>query len=193
MKEFEQLISCILKMVDFSPDDISLFTRNMLLRQCRKGSYLLEESKIASAIFFINKGITRNLSILPDGTEFTQYFSLENTFITEYASFLNRAPAIYSIQCIENCEIVEIPKMSIEQGYIHIREGNKLGRLIAENYFTQFVKNAYERQTKTLMQQYETLDVYFPGIHRRVPQHMIASYLGITPVHLSRLKSKSRR
>jgi len=180
MKEFEQLISCILKMVDFSPDDISLFTRNMLLRQCRKGSYLLEESKIASAIFFINKGITRNLSILPDGTEFTQYFSLENTFITEYASFLNRAPAIYSIQCIE-------------QGYIHIREGNKLGRLIAENYFTQFVKNAYERQTKTLMQQYETLDVYFPGIHRRVPQHMIASYLGITPVHLSRLKSKSRR
>ena len=168
------------------------FTKKMEVRKFKKGSFLLKENQIANYIYFLNKGLTRNLVLLPDGTENTQFFSLENTFITEYASFLNRAPALYGIQCIENTEAIMIPKESIEEGYQQIREGNKLGRLIAESYFVRFVRNAHDRQTKSILQQYEELEKDFPGIHQRVPQHMIASYLGITPVHLSRIKSQGR-
>lgn len=133
MKEFDQLIGYLLMMVYFSEEEIKLFTKNMRVKKYKKSTFLLEEGKIANAIYFINKGITRNLSIKSDGKEFTQYFSLENTFITEYASFLNKTTAIYSIQCVEDCEI---PTEYIQDGYLHIKEGDKFGRLVAEDYFT---------------------------------------------------------
>lgn len=187
------LMKFIGQLIDFSKEEADFFTQHISIKQYGKGSFLLHENKIAQCIFFINEGITRNLVTTPDGVEHTQYFSQENTFITEYASFLHGTPAIYGIQCIEPCEVAIIPKQSIELGYLHIKEGNKLGRLIAEAYFVQFVRNAHERQTKTVIQQYEDLEKRFPRIHQRVPQHMVASFLGVTPVHLSRLKAQYKR
>ena len=70
-----------------------------------------------------------------------------------------------------------------------MENGNKLGRLIAEFYFIYQdarINNAYIRTPK---ERYDLITDVFPGIHQRVPQHMIASYLGITPIHLSRLKN----
>jgi hypothetical protein len=66
-----------------------------------------------------------------------------------------------------------------------------LGRLIAEHYFVMLTKFNYESQIKDPLQIYSELEKKFPNIHQRIPQHMIASYLGISSVHLSRLKSES--
>ena len=89
---------------------------------------------------------------------------------------------------IEETEVVVLPRSAIEWGYKHLTEGQKMGRLIAEYYFIyqdDRIKNLYARTPK---QRYDSITEVFPNIHNRVPQHMIASYLGITPVHLSRLK-----
>ncbi|HMP92016.1 MAG TPA: hypothetical protein PKD90_04040, partial [Phnomibacter sp.] len=85
---------------------------------------------------------------------------------------------------------IVLPRSAIDWGYAHLAQGQKLGRLIAEYYFIyqdNRIKNLY---TRTPRQRYDAMSDIFPNIHNRVPQHMIASYLGITPVHLSRLKRK---
>ena len=191
MDDFFQLKNYISKIVDFSTDEMNAFTSKMKICTYKKNTFILEEGKLAKSIFFINKGLTRNVSIKKDGSEASLFFSLENTFVTEYASFLQNTPAIYGIQCIEESEIIEIPKESIEQAYIHIKDGNKLGRLIAEHYFVMLTKFNYESQIKDPLQIYSELEKKFQNIHQRIPQHMIASYLGISSVHLSRLKSES--
>ena len=74
-----------------------------------------------------------------------------------------------------------------------MQEGNKLGRLIAEYYFVyqdNRIKNMIALSPK---ERYDSITEVFPDIHNRIPQHMIASYLGITPVHLSRLKKGEKR
>lgn len=84
--------------------------------------------------------------------------------------------------------MVILPRSAIEWGYEHMAEGQKMGRLIAEFYFLyqdERIRNLYSRTPK---QRYDSISDVFPDIHNRVPQHMIASYLGITAVHLSRLK-----
>jgi hypothetical protein len=89
---------------------------------------------------------------------------------------------------LEETEIVILPRSTIEKGYKNLSEGQKMGRLIAEYYFIyqdNRIKNSYIRTPK---QRYDSITEIFPNIHNRVPQHMIASYLGITPIHLSRLK-----
>jgi hypothetical protein len=84
--------------------------------------------------------------------------------------------------------VVVLPRPAIEWGYENLAEGQKMGRLIAEYYFIyqdERIKNMYIRTPK---QRYDNITEVFPNIHNRAPQHMIASYLGVTPVHLSRLK-----
>jgi signal-transduction protein with cAMP-binding, CBS, and nucleotidyltransferase domain len=139
-------------------------------------------------IFFINKGIIRVIVSDNDGVEHTIHFALENQFIADYSSFMLRQPSLYTLQALEETEVVVMPRSIIEWGYQNLKQGDRLGRLIAEFYFIyqdNRIKNMYARTPK---ERYDTITEVFPNIHNRVPQHMIASYLGITPVHLSRLK-----
>jgi hypothetical protein len=92
------------------------------------------------------------------------------------------------MQALEPLEVVVMPRAAIEWGYENLTQGEKLGRLIAEFYFIyqdNRIKNGYALSPKM---RYDHITDVFPNIHNRAPQHMIASYLGITPVHLSRLK-----
>lgn len=176
---------------------ISDFELRGLLDTCAVRSYGRREvmaaaGRVCNEIFFINKGITRNLITDNDGVEHTTHFSLENQFIADYASFLMQSPATYSIQALEDTEVVVLPRKAIEWGYANLEEGQKLGRLIAEFYFIYLddrVKSLYQRVPT---ERYAHITEIFPNIHNRVPQHMIASYLGITSIHLSRLKKAAR-
>ncbi len=120
--------------------------------------------------------------------EHTIHFALENQFIADYSNFIQKLPSFYSLQALEETEVVVLPRATIDWGYEHLQAGQKMGRLIAEYYFIyqdDRIKNTYIRTPK---QRYDSITEVFPNIHNRVPQHMIASYLGITPIHLSRLK-----
>jgi CRP-like cAMP-binding protein len=139
-------------------------------------------------IFFINKGIFRVIVSDNDGVEHSILFALENQFIADYSSFIQQQPSLYTLQALEETEVIVMPRSAVDWGYKNLKEGDKLGRLIAEFYFIyqdNRIKNLYARSAK---ERYDTITEVFPNIHNRVPQHMIASYLGITPVHLSRLK-----
>jgi hypothetical protein len=105
---------------------------------------------------------------------------------------MQKQPSFYTLQALEETQVVVLPRSAIEWGYKNLQEGEKMGRLIAEYYFIyqdNRIKNTFSRMPK---QRYDSITEVFPNIHNRVPQHMIASYLGITPVHLSRLKKASR-
>lgn len=97
-------------------------------------------------------------------------------------------PGVYTLQALETSELISIPRSAIDWGYKHLKDGNKMGRLIAEFYFMYQDDRINTRYTQTPKERYLLIDSIFPNIHQRVPQHMIASYLGITPIHLSRLK-----
>ncbi|MCB0847724.1 MAG: Crp/Fnr family transcriptional regulator, partial [Bacteroidetes bacterium] len=83
-----------------------------------------------------------------------------------------------------------LPRSSIEWGYQNLTQGDKLGRLIAEFYFIYQDNRINNRYIRSPRERYDSITEIFPNIHNRAPQHMIASYLGITPVHLSRLKKE---
>lgn len=127
------------------------------------------------------------------GTEHTIHFALENQFIADYSSFILKQTSLYTLQALEDLNVVVLPREAIDWGYQNMEQGDKLGRLIAEYYFIyqdNRIKNSYARTPK---ERYDTIDHVFPNIHNRVPQHMIASYLGVSPVHLSRLKSAAMK
>jgi len=91
---------------------------------------------------------------------------------------------------MENTEVIVMPRKATEWGYANMQEGEKLGRLIAEYYFVYLDTRIQHLYTLSPIERYSLMNKIFPNIHNRVPQHMIASYLGITPIHLSRIKKQ---
>lgn len=176
------------QMINVSEDELNQFLSGAITKTFKRQEIISRPNTIPNEIFFIIKGIIRVLISDNNGTEHTIHFALENQFIADYSNFIQQQPSIYSLQTLEETQVVVLPRLTIEWGYQNLIEGQKMGRLIAEYYFIyqdDRIKNNYVRTPK---QRYDSITEVFPNIHNRVPQHMIASYLGITPIHLSRLK-----
>ena len=184
----EKIRQVIKQMIDVSEDELNDFLSQAITKTFKRQETVSRPNAIPNEIFFINKGLIRVLITDNDGTEHTTHFALENQFISDYSNFMQKQPSYYTLQAVEETQLEVLPRSAIEWGYRNLKEGQKMGRLIAEFYFIyqdERIKNMYARTPK---QRYDSITDVFPNIHNRVPQHMIASYLGVTPVHLSRLK-----
>ena len=175
-------------MILLSEDEADVFMGMCYRRTFKKKDILSEDKKIIDEVYFVEKGIIRVKIIDLDGNENTIHFAIENQFIADYRAFLTKEKSRYQLEAMENTEVIVLPRKAIEWGYKHLKEGQKLGRLIAEYYFTYLDRRIEHLYTLSPIQRYELMNQIFPNIHNRVPQHMIASYLGITPIHLSRIK-----
>jgi CRP-like cAMP-binding protein len=184
----DQMKQVVRSMVNVSDVEFDLFLKYCRHHVFKRNEIISEPGLIPEAVYFINNGIIRVMIVDNEGNEHTIHLALENQFIADYSGFILQQPALYSLQALEETHVVVLPRQAIEWGYNHMEEGDRLGRLIAEYYFIYQdtrIKNLYARTPK---ERYDSIAEVFPNIHNRVPQHMIASYLGITPVHLSRLK-----
>jgi CRP-like cAMP-binding protein len=184
----EQFIQVISQMIQISESELNEFLSYCYVKTFKRNEVLSQPDFVPNEVFFIVLGMLRVTITDREGIEHTVHFALENQFIADYSSFMLRQPSLYTLQAIEETQVVVLPRSAIDWGYQHLRQGDKLGRLIAEYYFIyqdNRIKNLYARTPK---ERYDTIAEVFPNIHNRVPQHMIASYLGITSVHLSRLK-----
>lgn len=186
-------LETIRQMIPISEAEIEAFSSRCTVVQMSKGQLLSEPGVVPTSIFFILSGIVRVIVHDRDGNDHTVHFAVEHQFIADYSAFLSQTNSMYSLQALEACEMVVIPREAVVWGYEYLKYGDRLGRLVAEFYFIyqdNRIKNNYARTPK---ERYDSITDVFPNIHNRVPQHMIASYLGITPVHLSRLKKTDSR
>lgn len=184
----EQIKQVMRQMINVSEEELNDFLSQAFTKTFKRQEILSRPNTVPNEIYFINKGLIRVLITDNEGVEHTIHFALESQFIADYSNFIQKQSSIYTLQALEETTVVVLPRSSIEWGYKHLKDGQKMGRLIAEYYFIyqdDRIKNMYIRTPK---QRYDSITDVFPNIHNRVPQHMIASYLGITPIHLSRLK-----
>ena len=191
-EHYKHFFKTIRSLISISSEEVKYYSGLLSVKQFNKGDLLLEAGHVCRNIFFINRGICRTFFLNSKGDECTFHFAMENGFITDYESFLSKQPAYFSIQALEPVEAVVMTHHTVHDGYINLKEGEKLGRVLAERYlfvFTNKVKSIYTEDAKT---RYMNMNKRYPNILQRVPQHMIASHLNITPVHLSRLKGESK-
>lgn len=186
----EPVIQFVSQLVDFSDDELNQLRNIFSSERYKKGEFLIHTSKLNDKLFFITKGIVRNLTIDESGQEFTYDFRAEGMVVSEHISYLNQSLPAHCSQCLSDCEVVVIHKMDLDLFYQTSKYGDRLGRILYEQVIVDLLRNRIDRQTKSIMQRFQELGNHFPKIYQRVPQHIIASYLGTSTVHLSRLKSQ---
>ena len=179
-------------LIEMNDEEWSYYSSMFKVKQFKKKEILLQTYSICTNIFFVNKGLLRIFFIDKDGNEATFYFSQETDFAADYESFLKGSPSNYTIEAMEDTQVVLMSNHMVIDGYGKLRYGEKLGRLLAEKYFFLFSKKMQDIYTKTPYERYLLMNKQFPGILQQVAQHYIASYLNISSVHLSRLINKKQ-
>lgn len=184
----DQIKQVMKQMISISETEMDNFLAFAKVKVFKKHEILNKPNVVTNEIYFINKGILRTIIIDTNGEEHTIHFALENQFVSDYTSYLIQSLSISSLQALEDTEVVIMPREGVEWGYKNLRDGQKLGRLIAEFYFVYQDNRIVNQYSRTPKERYDAITSVFLNIHNRVPQYMIASYLGISPIHLSRLK-----
>ena len=164
------------------------------IEEFSKGDVVMKAGVKQNCIYFINQGIIKNYVNKMDGGTSIYGFRMENMLITGYAlyNYKNEYRAKLNINCLEDCELISIPLQALKFMEEHSKVSHQVGRFLAEAHALELVDYIIDIDTKSLVDRYDDLEKMFPNIHQRVPQHMIASYLGITPEYLSNVK-KSRK
>jgi len=125
-----------------------------------------------------------------EGQEHIVMFSIENWWTSDLGSFITQSPADYNVQCLENTQIFQFTYDILEELYIEIPKLERLFRKIVEPAFVASQKRIIRNFSLSAKERYLIFKETYPKIEQRVPQYMIASYLGITKEFLSKIKSQ---
>jgi CRP-like cAMP-binding protein len=189
---FEMFNEFITKYVEFNETELTDFSSKCIKVEFPKGAYIMKAGEVQKNLYFITKGIIRNYIETNKGEIKIFNFRSENMVVTGYASYNyeDNLKSLVNVQCLEDCVLIKVPYEAINYVINHIKLGDRLGRFMAEAHVVQMMQYVIQRDTMSIIERLENIDKNFPNIHQRVPQYMIASYLGITPVHLSNLKKR---
>ena len=190
---FEMFNSFITKHVELSEAELFDLNQKCTVVHFSKKTTMIKAGVVQKSLYFITKGIIRNYVVNTKGEIKIYNFRSENMTVTGYAlyNYEENLKALVNVECIEDCVMIEVPLDVINYVINNIKLGDRLGRFLAEAHVVQMLNYVLKRDTESIIDRYNSLEKQYPNIHQRVPQQMIASYLGITPVHLSNLK-KSR-
>lgn len=176
-------------MIKLSSKELDLLENHFVFRQVPKKFKLVDEGEVADELYFILKGLVR-LYYTKDGEEITGFIFRENLFASSYDSFLRQSPSIQTLETLEDCELMVITKSGMDALYEALPAINVLTRKVAEQRFinSQMILSSFILDSPE--ERYRKFELHNKDLLLRVPQHMIASYLGITPVSLSRIRKR---
>ena len=187
MTEFiSQYISRILPI---DGKNLNIFLSKFTPDSLKKGDYFIKEGQISRKVGFIIKG-SMLCSYNKNGEQVIDEFSLDKEFITDYNSFLTNTPADKDVICLEDTELMVISYKDLQELYAMDSAFEKVGRLIAEALFMSWQLKAKSLMLDDAEVRYLKLITRRPDLPQRVPQYLIASYLGVKPETLSRIRKK---
>lgn len=187
---FQQLLKSLREKVEFTPEELELCTTFFIPKKLRKKQFLLQEGDICKYNAFVEKGILRSYTVDEKGNEHIVQFALEGWWITDLASFLSASLSTYTIEALEDTELLLLTPSAREQLMKQIPMFERYQRILLQNAYIALQARIAASLTETAEEKYIKMVTVYPGIVQRVPQHMIASYLGLTPETLSRVRKQ---
>ena len=176
--------------VNLSKEEEEVIKQYLTPKKLRKKQYLLQEGDICKHIAFVEKGALKAYVVDDAGAESIIQFALEGWVISDLYSFLTGEPATYNIDALENAELVLISKSAHEELLKKLPKYETYIRLQITGAYIALQKRLTSIISLPLEERYKNFLATYLNIAQRVPQHMIASYMGLTPETLSRVRSR---
>ena len=188
---YPNLIKHIRRFIKFDDADALILMKYIQLHDLKRKEYLLMEGQICRSYYFVEKGCLRMFFINDKTTEQITQFALDGWWISDYFSFMDEKPSAYYIQSIEKSKILAIDKHLLEDLLNELPMLERYFRIVMERALAASQLRAKYLYEMTKEEFYIHFTKSFPEFVQRVPQYMIASYLGLTPEYVSELRKKN--
>ncbi|HNE28025.1 MAG: Crp/Fnr family transcriptional regulator [Saprospiraceae bacterium] len=183
-------VKCTLQQITgFTDGELDVVMEFFHQKNFKKKTTIIEIGEVANEVFFVVKGCLR-LYCWKDGQELSTYFFTENTFAGTYDSFISRKPTRIAMEALEDSIVLALSYQSLETLYEVFPKMNEFVRksieqrfVVLHDLFTSYLLNSPEERYVKLLSE-------SPELLHRIPQHQIASFLGVTPVSLSRIRNR---
>ena len=159
-------------------------------KKIRKKQYLLQEGNICRHLAFVEKGLLRSYNVDEKGIEHMIHFAWEGWWMADMLSFLSNEPSTYHIDAIEDAELLLISQQDFEEMFLKVPVMERYFRILFQNNIISKERRLISSITNSAEEKYIHLTATNPELIKRIPQQLVASYLGITPENLSRIKNK---
>jgi len=174
---------------DFNDSELEIIMPYFEAKKFKKKTQLLDIGKVSNEVYYLIKGCIR-LYCEKDEEELSTYFFTENMFAGSYDSFLSRKRSKVAIETLEECDVLVLTHEAQEELYEVFPKMNEFIRKAIEARFVLLHDLFISYLLNSPQERYLTLLKERPELLQRIPQHQIASFLGITPVSLSRIRNR---
>ncbi|WP_231460565.1 Crp/Fnr family transcriptional regulator [Pedobacter sp. Leaf132] len=188
---YSPLLNHINKFIDLSNVEKETLTSLLKPITIKKKAFLLEEGQVCKANYFVVKGCLRLYFIDIKGAEQTTQFAIENWWITDLTSFLFQKSSEFYIQSAENTEVIAIEHRDYDLLFSKLPKMERYFRLILQKNHQASQMRIKFLYSQTAEERYHHFNKLFPEFVQRIPQYMLASYLGFTPEFLSKIRAKN--
>lgn len=186
----EHLLKYIQEKVKISEQEFEIISHHFDTIIIKKKTSLILEERLNDRVYFVEQGLLYAYKTLDDGNTQVIQFAKENNWISDLFSFFSSQKALFTVQSLEDCQLLSLTKKQFD---IICEEHPKMETFFRLLFQTAYV-NTLQRLSDSYSEDAETKYNYFVSHHnqliQRVPQYLIASYLGILPSSLSRIRNK---
>jgi CRP-like cAMP-binding protein len=185
---FELLYKKVTEKITLTEEEFEICKTLFTPRKLRKKQFMLQEGDISRYQIFVNKGLLRSYTIDEKGAEHILQFALEGWWTADLYSFFTDEPSLFNIEALEDSELLLITRSSWETLLEKVPVFERYFRILIQNSLIATQRRLMGSLSETAEKKYLKFMKMYPESIQRVPQHMIASYLGITRETLSRLR-----
>lgn len=187
---YPNFISHLKNYISLNDDEVQLLLTYIKPLTFKKKDFLTQEGQICKANYFVEKGLLRMFFINEKGIEQTTQFALENWWISDYMSFSMQQKSQFYIQAVEDSETVAIEYHKQEALFKQLPQLERYFRIMMQRAYAAAQMRVKYFHVYSKEENYRQFVSLFPAFVQRIPQYMLASYLGLTPEYLSELRKK---
>ena len=187
---FQNINSYVLKFAALSPGELDYFNSMLEHKAIPKKTKLLQAGQVCNFEAYVIKGCVREYYLDAHGAEVTLQFAVEDWWVSDIASFQDQTESNMYIETLEDCELLLLSREAKEELLAHIPKLERMFRLMIQRHLSVVQSRLFKTITHTASEKYLEFIQRYPSIPQRVPQHYIASYLGISPEFLSKLRTR---
>jgi CRP-like cAMP-binding protein len=176
--------------VPLKEEEEAIIKQHLTPKKLRKKQYFLQEGDVCKYTAFVEKGALRAYVLNDEGDEHITAFALEGWTISDIPSFMKGEPASLNIEALEDCELVLISKAAHDELLVNLPKYETYMRVMLTNAYMALQKRMTDMISLPLEERYKAFTQMHQHLFQRVPQHMIASFMGLSPETLSRVRSR---